>query len=106
MKSNYWVWELWEAYRVKPVAEMINRVNPNVTNIYTSFPHYRPSLNFYSDRTIIPASVDRLQHSWQYDRQPYLLVNDAAIKSLHLDSMKPLDEAEGWKLITKDTKRL
>ena len=23
MKSNYWVWELWEAYPVKPVAAMI-----------------------------------------------------------------------------------
>ncbi|MBD2364034.1 glycosyltransferase family 39 protein [Anabaena minutissima FACHB-250] len=106
MKSNYWVWELWEAYPVKPVADMINRVNPSVTNIYTSFPQHRPSLNFYSDRTIIPASVDRLQYSWQYDRQPYLLINASAIKKLHLDSMKLLDEAEGWKLITKETKRL
>ncbi|MGH1396371.1 MAG: ArnT family glycosyltransferase [Trichormus sp.] len=106
MKSHYWVWELWEAYPVKPVAEMINRVNPRVTDIYTSFPQHRPSLNFYSDRTIIPVSNYQLQHHWHYHQQPYLLLNTSTIKSLRLDSVKTLGEAEGWKLITKDTKRL
>ncbi|HIK06259.1 MAG TPA: glycosyltransferase family 39 protein [Trichormus sp. M33_DOE_039] len=106
MKSHYWVWELWEAYPVKPVAHMINRVNPAVSKIYTSFPQYRPSLNFYSDRTIIPASFHELQYYWQYDKQPYILINTSDAKKLQLHSMQLLDEAEGWKLITKETKRL
>lgn len=106
MKSNYWVWELREAYPVKPVAHMIHRVNPAATKIYTSFPQYRPSLNFYSDRTIIPASFHELQYYWQYDRKPYILINASDAKKLQLDSMQLLDEAEGWKLITKETKRL
>jgi len=50
MKSNYWVWELWQAYPVKPVAAMIEKANPAAKKIYTSFPYHRPSLDFYSDR--------------------------------------------------------
>ncbi|AFY48058.1 PMT family glycosyltransferase, 4-amino-4-deoxy-L-arabinose transferase [Nostoc sp. PCC 7524] len=106
MKSNYWAWESWQTYPVKPVAEMINRVNPGVTKIYTSFPLHRPSLDFYSDRTIIPASVGELQYHWQYQQQPHLLIKASDFKNLKLDSMKLLDEAEGWKLITKDRNRL
>ncbi|MBW4613555.1 MAG: glycosyltransferase family 39 protein [Desmonostoc vinosum HA7617-LM4] len=106
MKSNYWVWELWEAYPVKPVAAMIVRANPAVKKIYTSFPQHRPSLDFYSDRTIIPASTGELQYYWHYSGQPYFLLNASDFHSLQLESMKLVDQAEGWKLITKDTNRL
>jgi 4-amino-4-deoxy-L-arabinose transferase-like glycosyltransferase len=106
MKSNYWVWELWEAYPVKPVAAMISQVNPSVKKIYTSFPYHRPSLDFYSDRTIIPASLGELQYYWHYSSQPYFLLNASAFNNLQLDSMKLVDEAEGWRLITRDTNRL
>ncbi|MBW4565124.1 MAG: glycosyltransferase family 39 protein [Mojavia pulchra JT2-VF2] len=106
MKSNYWVWELWEAYPVKPVASMIARANPAVRKIYTSFPYSRPSLDFYSDRTIIPASLGELQYYWHYNGQPYFLINASAYNNLHLDSIKLIDQTEGWKLITKDTNRL
>ncbi|OUL32503.1 glycosyltransferase family 39 protein [Nostoc sp. 106C] len=106
MKSNYWVWELSDAYPVKPVASMIVRANPAVNKIYTSFPYSRPSLDFYSDRTIIPASFGELQYYWHYNGQPYFLVNASAYNNLHLDSIKLIDQAEGWKLITKDINRL
>ncbi|WP_427162348.1 ArnT family glycosyltransferase [Aliinostoc sp. HNIBRCY26] len=104
MKSHYWVWELWEAYPVKPVAHMINRVNPNVSKIYTSFPEHRPSLNFYSDRTIIPASFSELQNYWQDNKKPYILIQESDVKKLQLDSMQLVDEVDDWKLITKETK--
>lgn len=106
MKSNYWVWELSEAYPVKPVAAMIARANPAVKKIYTSFPRRRPSLDFYSDRTIIPASIGELQYYWHYNGQPYFLLNPSAFNHLQLDSMKIVDEVEGWKLITKENNRL
>jgi 4-amino-4-deoxy-L-arabinose transferase-like glycosyltransferase len=106
MKSNYWVWELSEAYPVKPVAAMITRANPAVRKIYTSFPSHRPSLDFYSDRTIIPASPGELKYYWHYSGQPYFLINASAINNLQLESLKLVDEAEGWKLVTKDTSRL
>ncbi|MEH2251147.1 ArnT family glycosyltransferase [Nostoc sp.] len=106
MKSNYWVWELSEAYPVKPVAAMIVRANPATRKIYTSFPYSRPSLDYYSDRTIIPASVGELQYYWHYNGQPYFLLQASAFSNLQLESMKLIDQAEGWKLVTKDTNRL
>ncbi|TAF07075.1 MAG: glycosyltransferase family 39 protein [Nostocales cyanobacterium] len=102
MKSNYWVWEPGEAYPVKPVAAMITRANPTVRQIYTSFPYPRSSLNFYSDRLIIPASFGDLQYYWQYNGQPYFLVNASALETLKLQSIKVVDQAAGWQLITKD----
>ena len=74
--------------------------------IYTSFPYHRPSLDFYSDRTIIPASIGELQYYWHYNGQPYFLLNTSAFNDLQLESMKLVGEAEGWKLITKETNRL
>ncbi len=106
MKSNYWVWELGERYPVKPVAAMIQQQTPPGTKIYTSSPESRPSLIFYSDRSIISASVSELQYYWRYNGQPYLLLDGSALHTLQLNSAKILDQAEGWKLVTKDTGRL
>jgi 4-amino-4-deoxy-L-arabinose transferase-like glycosyltransferase len=106
MKSNYWVGEFNEPYPVKPVAAMIQRANPPVTKIYTSFNKHRPSLDFYSKRTVIPASSAELQNYWQYNSQAYFLLDEFAIQNLQLASVKTLDRAEGWILVTKDTNRL
>jgi hypothetical protein len=106
MKSNYWVWELSEAYPVKPVAAMIVKANPATQKIYTSFPYSRPSLDYYSDRTIIPASVGELQYYWHYNGQPYFLLHASVFNNLQLDSMKLIDQTEDWKLVTKDINRL
>jgi len=103
MKSNYWLWELTEAYPVKPVAAMIAQSNPAVREIYTSFPYHRSSLDFYSDRTIIPASIGELQYYWQYNQNPYFLLNTPALDNLQLKSIKLIDRTEGWQLITKDS---
>jgi 4-amino-4-deoxy-L-arabinose transferase-like glycosyltransferase len=106
MKSNYWVWELGERYPVKPVAGMIQQQVPPGVKIYTSNPEHRPSLNFYSDRTIISASIRELEYYWQYNQQAYFLLDESAFGTLHLDSIRLIDQAEGWKLVTKDTNRL
>ncbi len=103
MKSNYWVWELGEAYPVKPVAAMIQQVNPFV-KIYTSFPYRRPSLDFYSDRIVIPASIDDLQNYWDSKEQLYLLLDAPSLKKLQLKSAKRVDDTSGWTLITRNTK--
>jgi 4-amino-4-deoxy-L-arabinose transferase-like glycosyltransferase len=104
MNSHHWVWELGEAYPVKPVADMIQQANPSVTKIYTSFSYHRPSLDFYSQRAIIPVSEDKLQDYWRQTDQPYFLLDEFAWRSLQLDSMKVVNRVEGWTLITKDTK--
>ncbi|NWF61022.1 MAG: glycosyltransferase family 39 protein [Fischerella sp.] len=106
MKSNYWVWELGERYPVKPVAAMIQQETPPGTKIYTSNPENRPSLNFYSDRNIVSASIRELQYYWRYKEQPYFLLDEPTLNHLQLDSANLLDQAEGWKLVTKNTGRL
>ncbi|KAF3883964.1 MULTISPECIES: ArnT family glycosyltransferase [Nostocales] len=103
MYSKYWVWELGEAYPVKPVAEMIQTAAPpDIKKIYTSFPYHRPSLDFYSDRTIVPASVAQLDSYWRNDKQPYFLLDETARKNLHLDSVKQIGQTSDWVLITKN----
>ncbi|WP_013322910.1 ArnT family glycosyltransferase [Gloeothece verrucosa] len=77
--SPYWIWELNEAYPVKPVAQMIQKLDlPPQQFVYTSFPYERPSLNFYSERRIIPVDANNLVEHWQKNplregKQVYLL---------------------------------
>jgi len=101
MTSHHWVWELAEAYPVKPVAAMIQRGTLAGQKIYTSYPYGRPSLDFYSDRRIIPATTSDLQHHWQQDPQPYLLLDKSTRQNLKLESVKLVGTAEGWTLMTK-----
>lgn len=101
MSSRHWVWELAEAYPVKPVAAMIQKSTPVNQKIYTSYPYGRPSLNFYSDRQIVPASTSELQYHWQ-QKQPYLLLNESSLSNLMLNSVKRISTAEGWTLITRE----
>ncbi|MBD2777279.1 ArnT family glycosyltransferase [Iningainema tapete] len=101
MISDHWVWELAETYPVKPVATILKRGTPSSTKVYTSYPHNRPSLNFYSQRTIIPATHVQLEHFWQNHKQPYFLLNDTALTEIKLESIKVIDKAESWTLVTK-----
>ncbi len=101
MMSPDWIWELKEAYPVKPVAEMIQSYTPTKQVIYTSYPYGRPSLNFYSDRQVIPASLKELQQHWEQDEHPYVLLDDDALKKLDFQGLK-LETKSGWTLYTKN----
>jgi 4-amino-4-deoxy-L-arabinose transferase-like glycosyltransferase len=101
VNSRHWVWELAEAYPVKPVAALIQSKTPTGQKVYTSFAYDRPSLNFYSDRQVIRADHSRLQQYWQQNPQPYLLLDRATLENLQLESAQPLGKAEGWTLIKK-----
>ncbi len=101
MTSHHWVWELAEAYPVKPVAAIIQRGTPAGQEIYTSYPYGRPSLNFYSDRHIIPATASELQQHWQQDPQAYFLLDQSSRQHLRLKSVNLVGTAEGWTLIAK-----
>lgn len=111
MTSHYWLWELEEAYPVKPVAAMIQNGTPVGQKVYTSYPNSRPSLNFYSDRQVIPviddssqglSAIAQLQQKWQQDSHPYFLLDRPAQEKLKLTSVKLLGTAEGWTLMTKE----
>lgn len=99
--SEHWVWELAESYPVKPVAALIQQYAPSGKPVYTSYPYNRPSLNFYSDRPVLPASTEQLQRRWRRDDQPYLLLDQATLNELNLDSVQVKGMAEGWQLVTK-----
>ncbi|MGB3640575.1 MAG: glycosyltransferase family 39 protein [Rivularia sp. (in: cyanobacteria)] len=101
VKSNYWVWELNEDYPVKPVVQMVAQANLGVKTVYISSPHNRPSLDFYSEGTIKPASPDNLKYYWQHDKPPYFLLDENALKDFPPDSVRVIAKQEGWTLVTK-----
>lgn len=101
MLSPHWLWELEEAYPVKPVAEMVQQSTPGDRRVYTSFAYNRPSLNFYSDRQVISVSGKRLRQIWKQDPAPYLLLDEPMVNMLKLQNAQTLGSAEGWSLITR-----
>lgn len=105
VSSPSWIWELNEAYPVKPVAEMINKLTAANQVIYTSFAYDRPSLNFYSDRQVISVTPEELIQYWQKSTHPYLLLDPKTRSSLSLESAKTIGEIKpDWVLVTKKAK--
>jgi 4-amino-4-deoxy-L-arabinose transferase-like glycosyltransferase len=104
MTSQSWLWELNEAFPVKPVAALIREKTPPGSVIYTSFGYRRPSLNFYSDRQVIPADTAMLLQLWQ--AQPYLLLDQSILESLPLPDRVSLGTSEGFTLVAPKTKVL
>lgn len=103
MTSPYWIWELEAAYPVTEVAAIIHRGTPENQTIFASFPSERPSLEFYSDRNIVPASAAELKQLWEQDTQPYLLLDKKTLEKLKLESTREVGKVSDWVLITKKT---
>lgn len=101
MLSRHWVWELAEAYPVKPVAMMIRKATPPGQPIYTSYPFNRPSLNFYSERSIIPAAEDTWKLHWQTSDRPYLLLMLPQVNRLPASQRQILGTSGDWAVITR-----
>jgi 4-amino-4-deoxy-L-arabinose transferase-like glycosyltransferase len=102
MGSDHWVWELAEAYPVEPVAALIQGSAPASQEIYTSYPYNRPSLNFYSNRPVLPAEPKKLERVWRQATNPYLLLDQKSLETLKLKRQKIVGRAEGWVLVTKN----
>ena len=100
--SQHWVWELGEAYPVKPVAAMINQATTAKQVVFTSYPYHRPSLNFYSDRVIIPLSTQDLKQYWLQDKNVYFLLEATTSQQLNLQQSQVLETVGEWQLITKN----
>lgn len=102
MISPHWLWELAEDYPVKPVAQLIQANTPPGQVVYTSNTIHRPSLDFYSDRRIIPANSQQLRRHWQRRRPPYFLLDATTLNQLSPNQpVQILGETEGWTLITR-----
>ncbi|BAQ63273.1 glycosyltransferase family 39 protein [Geminocystis sp. NIES-3709] len=80
--SNYWLWELNEAYQVKPIAEVIKEEIPLSEPVYISFNYDRPSMNFYSERQVKPVNVEEIKELMK--SPSYLLVNPEILSQLDL----------------------
>jgi 4-amino-4-deoxy-L-arabinose transferase-like glycosyltransferase len=94
--SPHAIWELAEAYPVKPVAKLIKDLTPAKTTIYTSYPYYRPSLNFYSDRLIIPVSETKLQEILLNQKKVYLLIPS---NTPTIPNSKVIGATEAWRMV-------
>jgi len=113
MVSPYWLWELQESFNVKPVAALIQQYTPAKREIVTSYPHSRPSLNFYTDRFVVPikdfyrsrdimlTTNEAIERYWQEIPEPYLLVDQATLQQVKLPALQPLGRAENFVLITR-----
>jgi len=102
MSSKSWLWELNEAFPVKPVAALIAKHTDAKAVVYTSFGYGRPSLDFYSDRRVISADVATLQKLWS--TQPYLLLNKQTLAALQLPDSVSLGTAQGFTLVVPKSK--
>lgn len=95
MGSDFWLWELNEAYAVKPVAALVNQHVPADAEVVTTFSYGRPSLNFYCDRYIAPLTGQPLLDRWQ--NIPYVLAEAEHLPTL--PAHKEIGRAENMVLI-------
>ena len=98
MSSQSWIWELNEAFPVKPVAALIRaHVTPGI-KIYTSFAYSRPSLDFYCDCQVIPADITLLQQMWL--ENSYLLLDHPSLENLNLPGAQVLGTSADFTLVS------
>ncbi|MBF2028006.1 MAG: glycosyltransferase family 39 protein [Oscillatoriales cyanobacterium C42_A2020_001] len=114
MVSPYWLWELQESFAVKPVANLIQQYTPAGREVVMSYPHSRPSLNFYSDRSVVSVTAfyavrnialspsAAVAQYWQDISEPYVLVDRLTLQQAALKNVRQLGEAENFVLITRD----
>ncbi len=104
--------EMWDAkndYPVQPVAQMIAKRTPEQIPIYTSHKVRRSSLDFYSDRQVIPASLAELERHLVQDERPFLLVDVDSARKLPRSKVKFLSQvrvqfqgrSQIWALLTR-----
>lgn len=102
--SSHWVWELAEDYPVKPVAAIVRQYTPPERVIYVRSEIYRPSLAFYSDRSIVTVSKEEIEQLWQTEPTIYALLPKQSDRQLvtNLDNLRVLDSTSQWQLVTKN----
>ncbi|NEU78117.1 glycosyltransferase family 39 protein [Nostoc sp. UIC 10630] len=100
VSSQSWIWELNEAFPVKPVAALIRANVLPGTQIYTSFAYSRPSLDFYSDCKVTATTVPLLQK--MLSNKSYLLLDNEALQQINLTGSKIIGAVNGFTLITKN----
>ena len=95
--SPVWIWELNEAFAVKPVAELIQDQIPEDEVVYTSFAYSRPSLDFYSEHKVRAADMI----TWQKlgSEETYWLLDLPSLKAIGKAKYIKLGDAGDFTLI-------
>jgi 4-amino-4-deoxy-L-arabinose transferase-like glycosyltransferase len=111
VNSEQSLWDAKNDYPVQPVAQMIAKRTPSqaALPIYTSHSVRRSSLDFYSDRQVIPASMTELEEHLLQDEQPFLLVDLDIVRQLPRSKVKFLGQvrvqlqgrSQTWALLTR-----
>ena len=100
--SPHWIWELNEAFAVKPVAALVKKYVPPQEKVYLVFDYERPSLNFYSGQRVPTISQKELKKYWQETEQPYILITEKLLSEMSLDASRVLgNTSTDWLLISK-----
>lgn len=103
MLSPHWVWELAEDFPVAPVARLVRQNTPEKTVVYMVADYRRPSLEFYSDRPILPIAQSDIQPFWQQNNPVYLLMRRPDFRQWRSQASRitVLAHAGGWTLVGK-----
>jgi 4-amino-4-deoxy-L-arabinose transferase-like glycosyltransferase len=99
VSSKHWNWELAEQYPVKPVAAFVAQYSPTQQAIYTTSPLFRPSLDFYSDRPVIPTTWAVLQEKTQRGEAWIALVPESEVSPDQFKGIKTLGQMPGWVML-------
>ena len=101
--SPHWIWELKLVEPIEPIANLVRQHTPPNQIVYSSMSTIRPSLNFYSDRQVIPQSIDKLKQHWQQNSQVYLLIDSMTKEQLDLpqQAIVPSRSRLKWMLAIK-----
>lgn len=98
INSNAWIWELNEAFSVKPIGNLIKENTPSNTIIYADIPYSRPSLDFYSERQVLADNQENLQQ--RAKTSSYLLIDRDNFQNFQLFNAKILGESERFILVS------
>ena len=96
--TSHWLWELNNAYPVLPVAKLLQENTPTQQKIYTNYPHPRPSLEFYSDRVVVPQENEQLERLWQDSPEIYVLL-DLESPTPNLPNKQIIASDRSWQLV-------
>jgi 4-amino-4-deoxy-L-arabinose transferase-like glycosyltransferase len=102
VKTPLWLWHPQGNFPVKAIGQLIQKQVPPTQTLYATLPQENTSLNFYSDRRVLPINLKNLQDYWQKTEQPYILVAPHTLDQILLPQTKILgQEVASWQIITK-----
>ncbi|WP_017304070.1 ArnT family glycosyltransferase [Spirulina subsalsa] len=97
MLSRSWNWEVNEQFPVRGIGAMIRENTPPEQVVYTSFAYHRPSLDYYSDRSVQPAAPPQLQEFWASGH--YVLLDAPTLATFEPEESVIIDTVDGFTLL-------